>query len=708
MMAWADGSITRGRTHVDAYVPVEGAGLQFVRAQPDEPAPSFLRISEPFSAAEGHFLPLADLIADLGLPAVQHLAIESSNVLCETFTGRQLGDAESLKRRVMSDPSVINSLYIPAPVLYDSPIFQRVMAHCGYDALMWEDAFGERVVRVFSEDQVLRPGGDPAPPVAEPVHVARPVDQCLEALQQACDVRDSLPYRECFGGLSHLAALDAVREVKRDLEIAVMARRERAVEWFDDRNNQQVLFQLFGSGKALLATVSHDQQADDFHELFDYAPLAFHALARAVAPRPSGARMGMARVVEQKPMRIQATPGMGWLTVDQAEEEVRALGLGELLDRDLLKVVRLGSELPGDMPGKHDISGLAYDGVMYLNASRLQDRWGVSSTLFHESMHAQVPGLLGERGWGVLMDRLSMMYDWAVATGRPGNAHWEAALKDVEKAHDIHALSYPERVEEFGAYALSASIDMPTPLIRWAQSAVGFAKAWVLRRFDVQLGDVSPQQLHHLSRMALHASVDRDDFPKASATARFGYAMQAVRQAPELDQPVMLYVTEHFSASKGLAADAKATVLSTSKTAMERYARARDEDSPVYCVEGPREGLLINGNGTLEDQPDPVRRAFKAMMDAPESLPVGLQNLFAERGMAIHANLVMHRLSEGLGGDDAAFQFLVERGIAGLVRFDPETTSEQVTVFSAADLRVISRYEAPPEPRAESQVEFTP
>lgn len=710
VMAWADGSVTRGRSHVDAYVPVDGSPFQFVRASSDEPAPSFLRITEPFSAAEGHFLPLADLIADLGLPAVQHLAIESSNVICETFTGRQLGGEEALRRRVLSDPSVINSLYIPAPMLYDSPVFQRVMAHCGYDAFMWEDAFGERVVRVFSEDQVLRPGDAPAPttPASEDEQVVWPVGFCFEVLQQAFDVRDSLSYRESFGGLSHLSALDSIRSVKRNLEIAVLARREQAVEWFDERNRQQVLFQLFGSGKALLATVSQDQKAGDFHELFDYAPLAFHALARAVAPRPSGARIGMARVAEQKPMRIQATPGMGWLTVDQAEEEVRALGLGELLDRDLLKVVRLGNELPGDMPGKHDISGLAYDGVMYLNASRLQDRWGVSSTLFHESMHAQVPGLLGDRGWGALMDRLAIMYDWAVATGRADNSHWEAALKDVEKAHDIHALSYAERVEEFGAYALSASIDMPSPLIRWAQSAVGFAKAWVLRRFEVQLGDVSPQQLHHLSRMALHASVCRDDFPKASATARFEYAMRSAKQAPSPDHPVMLYVTEHFSASKGLPAEAKATVLSTSKAAMERFARVYDEDSPVYCVEGPRESLLINGNSTLEDQPEPVRQVFKAMADAPESLPDGLRSVFAERGLAIHANLVLHKFSEELGGDDAAFQFFAARGIAGLVRFDHQTTSEQVTVFNAVDLRVISRYEVPPEPRAEAQLELAP
>jgi len=64
-------------------------------------------------------------------------------------------------------------------------------------------------------------------------------------------------------------------------------------------------------------------------------------------------------------------------------------------------------------------------------------------------------------------------------------------------------------IEEFGAYAIENYERAPRTLKKWVDDLIGAIKAWLLRRFGVQLGDVTPAQLRALALAALRASAER-------------------------------------------------------------------------------------------------------------------------------------------------------------------------------------------------------
>ena len=149
-------------------------------------------------------------------------------------------------------------------------------------------------------------------------------------------------------------------------------------------------------------------------------------------------------------------------------------------------------------------AGLATpDGVMHLFADKLQTDTALP-TLLHEAFHVASSGLKHDPAWQSVDRALHSLYD-ASARGT-GKAHrfWQAAMRRVERADPSGtSLSRKERVNEFGAYAVEEQASAPRSIKKWVTSAKGAVKAWGLRQFGVQVGELTPAQLTAMTHHAL-------------------------------------------------------------------------------------------------------------------------------------------------------------------------------------------------------------
>ena len=148
----------------------------------------------------------------------------------------------------------------------------------------------------------------------------------------------------------------------------------------------------------------------------------------------------------------------------------------------------------------------APDGTVHLVADQLTSRTTIP-VLLHEMFHAGGRPLLGDAGWNALMKRMGALYRAAalreVAGERGNNAYWRRALDRVEAA----APPAGQEIEEFAAYAIEERAIAPAGIRDVVDRLIGALKAWLLRRFRVQMGPVTPSQLQALATAALRSGM---------------------------------------------------------------------------------------------------------------------------------------------------------------------------------------------------------
>ncbi|MED5545710.1 MAG: PLxRFG domain-containing protein [Pseudomonadota bacterium] len=186
-----------------------------------------------------------------------------------------------------------------------------------------------------------------------------------------------------------------------------------------------------------------------------------------------------------------------------------------------------------------DIQGMTTpDGTIHLVADKLTSRTALP-VLLHEMFHAGVRPLIGDKAWQATMTRLEALYRNASARegfGERGNsAFWAKALDRVERAKP-----YPgQEVEEFAAYAIENQASAPSGVRALVDRLLGTVKAWALRRFNRQLGAVTPAQLEALAVAAL----------RSNATAKRATAARSIdtgpTDVPEVVADAMLALAEN-------------------------------------------------------------------------------------------------------------------------------------------------------------------
>lgn len=129
------------------------------------------------------------------------------------------------------------------------------------------------------------------------------------------------------------------------------------------------------------------------------------------------------------------------------------------------------------------------------------------SVLLHEAFHSGARPLLGEQAWQGLMGRLRGLYRQFEASSGKARAFYDAARSRVDDARAVDGrMSEDLAVEEFGAYAIEEYASAPSALKRWVDDVLGAIKAWALRRFGRQIGQVTPAQLRAIAQAALNST----------------------------------------------------------------------------------------------------------------------------------------------------------------------------------------------------------
>jgi N12 class adenine-specific DNA methylase len=135
------------------------------------------------------------------------------------------------------------------------------------------------------------------------------------------------------------------------------------------------------------------------------------------------------------------------------------------------------------------------DGTIRLVASNV-DASTARGVLLHEVFHVGAQALVGQDNWKALLRRVQTAADGA----KPGS--WMAKAKARAEAADTSAASM---AEEIAAYAVENSENAPAGIREIADRLVGAVKAWALRKFGVQFGQVTPGQLRALAVSALRS-----------------------------------------------------------------------------------------------------------------------------------------------------------------------------------------------------------
>lgn len=147
------------------------------------------------------------------------------------------------------------------------------------------------------------------------------------------------------------------------------------------------------------------------------------------------------------------------------------------------------------------------DGTIHLAADRLTPASALP-VLLHEAFHSGTEALIGSAAWEGLMDRLRALQESGKEGGSQERVFWAQADGRVAAARAAEPAMSPEvAIEEFGAYAVEEYASAPSGVRRWVDDLAGTVKAWCLRRFGVQMGAVTPAELHALARAALRSTV---------------------------------------------------------------------------------------------------------------------------------------------------------------------------------------------------------
>jgi N12 class adenine-specific DNA methylase len=135
------------------------------------------------------------------------------------------------------------------------------------------------------------------------------------------------------------------------------------------------------------------------------------------------------------------------------------------------------------------------DGTVRLVASNL-DASTARGVLLHEVFHSGAEALVGQDNWKGLLRRVQT----AAENAKTGS--WMAEAKARAEAANTPAGAM---AEEIAAYAVENAENAPAGIREIADRLVGAVKAYVLRRFGKQFGQVTPGQLRALAVSALRS-----------------------------------------------------------------------------------------------------------------------------------------------------------------------------------------------------------
>lgn len=127
--------------------------------------------------------------------------------------------------------------------------------------------------------------------------------------------------------------------------------------------------------------------------------------------------------------------------------------------------------------------------------------------LLHEVFHAHGEKLIGTKKWNNLLRQLDGFYAGALRRQSEGrvneNDFWDGALKRVQDAKAKGLIENGREAEEFGAYAIENYELAPNGIKKWIDNIIGAIKDFLARRFNIQLGDITPAQLRAFAVAAL-------------------------------------------------------------------------------------------------------------------------------------------------------------------------------------------------------------
>jgi hypothetical protein len=185
----------------------------------------------------------------------------------------------------------------------------------------------------------------------------------------------------------------------------------------------------------------------------------------------------------------------------EAAHEVEPL-LRDLADKGAIVLHDDASTLPikGDAPdGVQALT--APDGTIHVVADALHGN--AMGVVLHEAFHAGARPLLGTKAWSDLEQRLGSLYRQGEQSTGAARAFFDKARERVAVAKARGAVAPGMEAEEFGAYAIEEHANAPASVRKWVDDLTGAVKAWALRRFGRQLGQVTPAQLSSLAKLAL-------------------------------------------------------------------------------------------------------------------------------------------------------------------------------------------------------------
>lgn len=145
----------------------------------------------------------------------------------------------------------------------------------------------------------------------------------------------------------------------------------------------------------------------------------------------------------------------------------------------------------------------APDGTIHLVADALTPQ-SAQSVLLHEAFHQGAEKLIGTKAWNDLLKRLGSIHRQAMRSGGRAREFYDAASQSVDRARRAGVPMNEElTAEEFGAYTIEHYDQAPAAFRKWVDDVIGEIKAWLLRRFGIQAGAVTPAQLRALAVAAL-------------------------------------------------------------------------------------------------------------------------------------------------------------------------------------------------------------
>lgn len=243
--------------------------------------------------------------------------------------------------------------------------------------------------------------------------------------------------------------------------------------------------------------------------------------AFSVAASPAGGRIVMnaqqnSNAINAQSLRVSLTSGeLGGVVAD-------------LLDSGSVVLHDTASSVPVDNMPAGVQAVTTSDGKIHLVAGMLTPRTAMP-VLLHEAFHGGVQGLIGTPAWDGLMQSLGAIHRQAEQSSGRAREFYDAARRSVANARRTGTLPDSLTAEEFGAYTIEHYAQAPAAFRKWVDDVIGAVKAWLLRRFGLQAGAVTPAQLRALAVAAL-----RDQAQGVRADAR--YSLSDKEKAQELEQ----------------------------------------------------------------------------------------------------------------------------------------------------------------------------